>query len=105
MTKLYIHNNNITNEAADDIAAAISCNIDLQELNLGSNNLQASGTTKIAKALQKLSSLIKLYINDNNITDEAADDIAAAISHETEELDVSGNDLKTVGVIKIAQSM
>ena len=105
LTKLCFHGNLITDEAADDIAAAISCNTHLQELNLGSNNLQTSGTIKIAKALQKLSSLIKLYINDNNITDEAADDIAAAISHETEELDVSGNNLKTVGVLKIAQSM
>ena len=105
LTKLYIHNNNITDEAAGDIAVAIFFNIHLQELNLGSNNLQTSGTKKITKALQKLSSLIKLYINDNNITDKAADDIAAAISHETEELDVSGNNLKTVGVIKIAQSM
>ena len=81
LTKLYIHNNSITDEAADDIAAAISCNIHLQELNLGGNNLQLSGIIIIARTLQNMcSSLTKLYIHNNSITCEAADDIAAAIS-------------------------
>ena len=43
LRKFCISNNNITDEAADDIAAAISFCVDLQELNLGSNNLQTSG--------------------------------------------------------------
>ena len=107
LTRLYINNNNITHEAADDIAAAISCNNHLQELNLGSNNLQASGTTKIAKALQKPSSLIKLYINDNNITDETADDIATAISCNIylQELNLGSNNLQTSGTIKITKAL
>ena len=102
--KLHISSNNITDEAADDIATAISCNIHLQELNLSGNNLQTSGITKIARNLQ-ISSLTKLYINHNNITYEAADDIAAAISCMTklQEFDVSGNNLKTTGVVKIVK--
>ena len=80
LTKLYIDCNNITDEAADDIATAISCNIYLQELNLGSNNLQTSGAIKITKALQKISMLTKLYIDCNNIIDEVADDIGLAPS-------------------------
>ena len=107
LTKVYINNNNITDEAADDIAAAISCNIHLQELNLGSNNLQTSGIIKITNRLQTISSLTKLYINHNNITDEAADDIAAAVSCNTqlEVLDVSGNNLQAIGAIKIGKNL
>ena len=107
LTKLYINHNNITDEAADDIAVAISCNIHLQELNLGSNKLQASGTIKIAKSLQKISSLTKLYINLNHITDEAADDIAVAISCNIhlQELDLGGNKFQASGTIKIAKSL
>ena len=106
LTKLYINHNNITDEAADDIAAVICCNSHLQELNLGSNYLQTSGIIKITKSLQKISSLTKLYINHNNITCEAADDIAAAISCNTklQEFDISGNN-QTTGVIKIIKAL
>ena len=107
LTKLYINDNNITHEAADDIAAAISCNTHLQELNLGENNLQTSGIIKIARNLQKISSLTKLYVNHNNITHEAADDIAAAISCNThlQELNLGENNLQTSGIIKIARNL
>ena len=51
LKKLYLNNNNITEEAADDIATVISCNIHLQELKLGNNNLQTSGIIKVARSL------------------------------------------------------
>ena len=107
LKKLCISNNNITHEAADDIAAVILCNIHLQELNLGCNYLQTSGTIKIAKSLQKISSLTKLFINDNNITDEAADDIAAAIScnAKLQEFNSSKNNLQKTGIIKIVKAL
>ena len=107
LTKLCISNNYIIDEAADDIAIAISYNIHLQELNLGSNDLRTSGTVKIAKSLQKISSLTKLYINHNNITHEAADDIAAVIfsSVKLQEFDVSGNNLQMTGAIKIVKAL
>ena len=107
LTKLCIYHNNITDKAADDIAAAILCNIKLQELNLGGNNLQTSGTIKIAKGLQKISSLMKLCISYNNITDEAADDILMAISSNTklQEFDISGNYLHLVVGIKILKAL
>lgn len=80
LTKLYLNHNKITDEAADDIAAAISCNIYLQELNVGGNCLQSSGAIVILRSLQRISSLIKLDLNESNITDKAANDIASAIS-------------------------
>ena len=107
LTKLYIEHNSIAYEAADDIAAVISCNIHLQEVNLGGNNFQALGIIKIAKSLQKISSLTKLYVNHNNITHEAAADIADAISCniKLQELNLSSNNLQTSGIIKIARSL
>ena len=107
LKKLYLNNNKFTEEAADDIATAISWNVDLQELNLGGNNLQALGTVKITRSLQKISSLTKLYINQNNITHEAADDIATAISYNNnlEELNLGSNNLQTSGTVKIARSL
>ena len=107
LTKFYISNNNVTDEAADDIATAISCNSNLQELNLGSNNLQTSGTIKVARSLQGISSLTKLYINHNNITYEAAEDIGTAISNNIhlQELNLGSNNLQTSGIIKIAKSL
>ena len=105
--KLCISSNNITDEAADDIAAAISCNIHLQQLNLSDNNLQTSGIIKITRNLQEISSLTKLYINHNNISHEAADDIAAAISCNVhlQQLNLSDNNLQTSGIIKIARNL
>ena len=107
LTKLYINHNNITNEAADDIATVVSCNAHLQELHLGSNDFQASGITKVLRSLQKISSLLKLCINHSNITDKAADDIAAVISCNThlQELDLASNDLRALGITKISRSL
>ena len=107
LTKLYIELNSIGDKAADDIAAVISCNINLQELNLGGNYFQTSGIIVIARSLQKISSLKVLHINDNYITYEAADDIATAISCNVHlrDLNIGGNDLQASGIIVIARSL
>ena len=106
LRKLYIVNTGINDEAADDIADAVSCNVHLQELDISRNNLQALGAARIARGVQNIS-LTKLYINNNKITYEAADDVAAAISCSTqlEEFDISGNNLRTEGIIKIAVAL
>ena len=107
LTKLCITNISICDKAADDIADVVSCNIYLQELNIGRNNLQALGATRIARGLQKISTLRKFYIDNNSITYEAADDIAAAIQCSSElcELDVGNNKLQTQGIRKIVKSL
>ena len=106
LTKLCIANNNIGDEAADDIAAAVSCNIHLQEFDIGRNDLRASGIATIAKGLQKNSMLIKLYLNNNKISCEAADDIAAVVSSNAiQVLDVSDNYLGTRGITKVAKAL
>ena len=65
------------------------------------------GIRKITKSLQNVYTLKKLNICYNSITNDAADDIAIAIMCKTqmEELDVSGNDLQTTGIMKIAKSL
>ena len=79
LSELCIYSNIITEEAADDIAAAILNNCRLQILNLDGNNFRYAGMLTTATALQSISCLIELHINNNNITEEAADDIAAVI--------------------------
>ena len=106
LKKLYLGNNSITDEAADDIAAAISCNTKLQEININENNLLTIGVRKIMKALQGIDTLRKLCLGNNNITGEATDDIAAVVSHNTklQEVDISKNNL-TAGVRKIMRAL
>ena len=79
LTHLYISNNNITDEATDDIAAAISCNLYLEEFDISYNSIEGRGAIKIAKSFQQISTLKKLFMDHNKITDEASDDIAAVI--------------------------
>ena len=107
LTKLHIANTNISDEAVDDIAAVVSCNVYLQEFDISGNCLQAIGAAKIARGLQEISTLTKLYISNNKITYEAADEIAAAVScnSELQDIDISENDLETIGIIKIMKAL
>ena len=98
LTKLYINHNSITHEAADNIAVAISSNINLQELDSNNVNLPTPSTVKIAAGI---SSLTKLYINNNNVT-EAADDIGAANIY-LQELNFGSNNLQASGTTKLQE--
>ena len=97
--ELHINDNDITEIAADDIAAGILENSKLQILQLGGNDFKAFGINQITKALQKISSLTELHINNNCMT-EKADDIADIYNHQLQNLD--GNSLKDAGMITIA---
>ena len=104
---LYLRNNVISCVAADDIAAAISCNTKLQEIDISDNNLRTIGIRKIMKAVQEIHTLKKLCLSHNDITDEAENDIVKAISHNIhlQEFRISGNKLSTVGAIKIVKAL
>ena len=77
LTHLYISNNYITDEATDDIAAAISCNPYLEEFDIGKNSIQGRGAIKIVKSFQQMSTLKKLFMDHNEISDGASDYVAA----------------------------
>ena len=82
LKKITLTDNNINEEAADDIAAVLSHNNMLRKIRLGGNNLKTTGVIKIAKCLQNAATdLVILNLNNNNFSEEAADDIAAVLSH------------------------
>ena len=83
LTMLYMRKNSITDNVADDIAAVISCNTQLQELDISDNCFKTSGAIKITKALQQILSLKKLYINNNLIMSSASNDIASVFMSNT----------------------
>ena len=107
LTKLFIRKNNITEKAAGNIAALISCNIQLQELDISDNYLQSTGVIIILKALQGISTLTKLFISKNGISKNAANKIAALISCNTQlqELDIGENYLQSIGVITVSKAL
>ena len=112
LTKLYISNSNVTNEAVDGLAAVICKNTKLQEIDVSKNNLQSKGAIKIAKALQNISTLTKLYINNvtvftGRIEDTAADDLALALScnDQLQELNINSDQFSTAGIVKIANAL
>ena len=102
---MYISKNNITDKAADDIAAAIFCNTHFQELDISDNNLQALGAMIISEVLQCIHTLTKLYISKNNITDKGAYYISAIISCNIQVLDISDNNLQAAGAITISKAL
>ena len=89
------------------IAAAISYNTELKEIDISENNFVTASIRKIMKALQGIDTLKKLCLSSNNITGEAADDIAAAISSniKLQEIYISENYLLTAGVRKIMKAL
>ena len=104
LNKLDISHNNITSQAAEDIATFLSQNTELKELDLSYNSLQTTGAVKICRA--NISKLIKFNICHNNITTEATDDIAVFLSHnhKLQVLNLSGNDLQCTNIFKNMQT-
>ena len=84
LTEFCIYNNNVGEEAADDIATVLSNNTQLQIVNLDSNCFKTVGMIKIAKALQNISTLTTFCIGYSNVGEEAADDIAIVLSNNTQ---------------------
>ena len=64
LTKLYISNSNVTNEAVDGLAAVICKNTKLQKFDVSKNKIESIGTVKITKALRNIFTLRKLYVNN-----------------------------------------
>ena len=104
---LDLMNNNLPEQVADGLAAAIWSNNSLQKLWLSGNHL-GSSTVVIVNALAGITSLKELALNDNkNRSEELALALALVITKNTllDTLLLSDNALNDDGVIKIAQSL
>jgi len=73
-------NNNIGNEAADDISVVVSGSMKLRLLYLAGVRINVSGILKIAKALQNVTSLTVLNISSNEISNEAVHEVKDVLS-------------------------
>ena len=91
LRKLYISNNNITDEVADYITDVISCNTDMELLDISGNNLQANGAIKIGNFLRNIYTPKTLFIT--NINNPADVDISAVIS-SLQEIYIYSNNLE-----------
>ena len=109
LTVLCINDNGINDhneEIGNNLAAVISCNMQLRVLDLTKNFLTTRGIIKVAKALQNSKNLISLKIAYTRFCWKAADDIAAIIYNATlQELDLGGNYLRTTGIRVIAKAL
>ena len=77
---LDISHNEVTNEAANEIASVIMNNKSLQYINLNSCNLFEDSLMLIAESLTYLTFLISIDVSYNSITEKAAQNMAVAIA-------------------------
>ena len=101
------NNNNIPEEAADELSAAIRANNSLEKLWLCGNHL-GSSTVMIVDALKQVTTLKELDLNNNqNRSKEFAATLTSILSDNNfmESLLLSDNKLNDDGIIKIAQSL
>lgn len=104
---LEVECNDITDWAADNIAAALKINVSLEELNLSGNSLKTKGAIKIFNALKSNKTLKLLSMRSCDIIDQAGDYIAnvLAVNNGLEKLILCSNQLQTAGATKIIQSL
>ncbi|XP_078060886.1 NACHT, LRR and PYD domains-containing protein 3-like isoform X1 [Mustelus asterias] len=99
--KLHLHENDLTDSCAKDLASALSTNRSLIDLNLGYNKLGDSGVKLLSVALRNPDCKIqKLHLNVNSLTDSCAEDLASALSTNRSliDLNLSLNKLGDSGV-------
>ena len=99
LRKFCISNNNITEEAAGDIAKFLFHNDQLEELDISFNEFKSTGIMLIAPALQHIKTLQILKIDNNKITDDAIDSISAVIfcSTNLQKFSFCNNDFSPIG--------
>ncbi|XP_067031013.1 nucleotide-binding oligomerization domain-containing protein 1-like [Acropora muricata] len=95
---LNLRYNNLTDRAAEDLAAILKhSNCKLESLCLSDNNFTDYAAKDFAAALKHSNcKLESLYLSFNNFTDNAAKDLAAALKHsncKVKSLDLSFNNL------------
>ena len=73
---LTLHNNNITDEAIDELCLVLAQNHRLQVLLLGGNKLLTTGAVRIAQIVKKDNTIMHLLaLCENNISEQGKDEI------------------------------
>ena len=83
LKRLNFHNNRITDEAANDIAAILFQNTTLEEVDLSFNSLRKAGILEILQVAQTCLNLKNFDFSYNDITVQAADEIVNTLSPRT----------------------
>ena len=107
LTFFSIANNDVGEDAAENVAMAFSKTTKLEHLNLNNNRFSTKGMKTIAKGLQRISTLTALNISSNKVDEGAADDIATVLSHNKnlQELYLDKNYFETSSMNKFAEAL
>ena len=102
-----INNCKIRDNASRFIAAAISLNLQLVELNISWNALTGIGAISIIQSLKKISHLQVLKAAGCGLTEKEAEELANMLSDKTslKELDLSWNELKAEGISVVIKAL
>ena len=97
---------NITDQSTDLIAVTLSIALSLELFDISCSNLGAEKCAKVLGALKHISTLQCLKMSTNTISDDDADCITAVIGNcKIEELDISNNELSSIGMIKVIDAL
>ena len=104
---LNISHNGITAKATDDIAAFLSHNIKLQDLDLSCSDLQETGCRNIFKAMQNISALTSLKLSSINFINKVTDELVVVLLNNIslQELNLSYDRLSTSNAARIFVGM
>ncbi|XP_038656835.1 NACHT, LRR and PYD domains-containing protein 3-like [Scyliorhinus canicula] len=106
--KLDLDENALTASCADDLAAALSANRSLTDLELSRNNLGDSGVKLLSVALRDPACKIqRLCLSDNTLTDSCAQDLTSALSANwtLKDLELGWNKLGDSGVKLLSEAL
>ena len=107
LQRLYLDNNQISDEGATALAQAMKGNTTMQELYLGHNQISDEGATALAQALKGNTTLQQLYLGSNQISDEGATALANAMKGNTtlQQLSLYNNQISDEGATALANAM
>ena len=103
---LSLSDNRIPGSVADELAIAIYVNCKMERLRLANNNLHHQGAV-VASALSQIKTLVELNLSNNYMTERVAEELSLAIesNKSLQVLRIGGNDLRSDGIIRIANSI
>ena len=107
LQKLYLDNNQISDEGATALAHAIKGNTTFQRLSLRDNKISDEGATALAHALKGNTTLQILWLGGNQISDAGATALAHAMKRNTtlQRLWLGSNQISDEGATALADAM